>query len=125
MSFRSTVLALSALLLTTNFAAHAQRLPAGIRPEHYRLTLTPDLQAATFSGDETIDVILDAPSKKITLNAAELKFVSVQETHSEVIRVVTKGGGQIEHSGTIPGKLVRQDGYVLPNTAEEQVTLLF
>src|SRR5437879_1172997 len=78
MSFRSTVLALSALLLTTNFAAHAQRLPAGIRPEHYRLTLTPDLKAATFSGDETIDVILDAPSRSVTLNAAEIKFGEVK-----------------------------------------------
>ena len=55
MSFRSTVLILSALLLTTNFAAQAQRLPAGVRPEHYALTLTPDLHAATFSGEETID----------------------------------------------------------------------
>jgi aminopeptidase N len=124
MSFRSTVLAFSALL-TTNLAVQAQRLPAGIRPEHYKLTLTPDLRAATFSGEETIDLILDAPSKTVTLNAAELKFVSVQETHSEVVRVVTKGGAQNEHAGTIPGKLVRQDGYILLHAAEEQATLLF
>jgi aminopeptidase N len=78
MSFRSTVLVLSALLLTANFAAQAQRLPAGIRPEHYRLTLTPDLRAATFSGEETIDLILDAPSKTVTLNAAEIKFGEVK-----------------------------------------------
>ena len=81
MSFRRTVFALSILFLIANFSAGAQRLPAGVRPEHYKLTLTPDLHAATFSGEETIDVILDTPSKKITLNAAELKFVSVQETH--------------------------------------------
>jgi aminopeptidase N/puromycin-sensitive aminopeptidase len=124
MSFRSTVLIISALLLTTNFAAQAQRLPAGVLPEHYALTLTPDLHGATFRGDETIDVFLVAPSKKVTLNAAELKFVSVQETHSEVIRVVTKGG-QNEYARTIPGKLVRQDGYVLLDAAEEQVTFLF
>src|SRR5258708_4114782 len=78
MSFRSTVLALSALLFTTNFAVQAQRLPGGLRPEHYSLTLTPDLRAATFSGEETIDVILDAPSHSVTLNAAEIKFLSVE-----------------------------------------------
>src|ERR1700704_5946870 len=78
MSFRSTVLALSALLLTTNFAAQAQRLPASIRPEHYTLTLTPDLRAATFSGEETIDLTLDAPSRSVTLNAADIKFGEVK-----------------------------------------------
>src|SRR5260370_5825440 len=78
MSFRSIVFVLSALFLTTNFAAQAQRLPAGIRPEHYRLTLTPDLKAATFSGEETIDLILDAPSRSVTLNAAEIKCGTVK-----------------------------------------------
>src|SRR5260370_6709768 len=125
MSFRSTVVALAAFVLPANFAAHAQRLPAGVRPEHYSLTLTPDLHAATFSGEETIDVILDAPSKTITLNAAELKFISVQETHSEGIRVVTKVGGQREFAGTMPAKLVRQDGYPLLSAADEQAKFVF
>jgi aminopeptidase N len=125
MSCRSTVLVLSALLFTTNFAAKAQRLPGGVLPEHYALTLTPDLHAATFSGEETLDVFLVAPSKKITLNAADLKFVSVQETHTPVIRFVTKGGSQVEHSGTMPGKPVRQDGYVILDATEEQVTFVF
>jgi aminopeptidase N/puromycin-sensitive aminopeptidase len=40
--------------------------------------LTPDLQTATFSGEETIDVLLDAPSRSITLNAIEIRFGEVK-----------------------------------------------
>ncbi len=78
MSFRGTVLALSALSLVTTFAAQAQRLPAGVRPEHYRLSLAPDLKAAAFSGEEAIDLTLDAPSRSITLNVADIKFDEVK-----------------------------------------------
>jgi aminopeptidase N/puromycin-sensitive aminopeptidase len=55
----------------------AQRLPGTVRPEHYTLTLTPDLKAATFAGVETIDVTLLQPLDRITLNAAEISFQSV------------------------------------------------
>ena len=78
MSFRNTLLALAALALTATAATQAQRLPGGVHPEAYTLTLTPDLQAATFSGEETIVLTLDAPSTAITLNAAEIKFLSVK-----------------------------------------------
>src|ERR1700733_3131446 len=78
MSVRSAVVAFSILVLTTNFSVQGQRLPAGVHPEHYGLRLTPDLQAATFSGEETIDLALDAPSKSITLNAAEIRFGEVK-----------------------------------------------
>jgi len=61
-------------------AAQAQRLPDGVHPEHYTLALTPDLKAATFSGEETIDVTMDRPAKSITLNAAEIQFLDVSET---------------------------------------------
>ena len=66
------------LFLLATVGAQGQRLPSGVRPEHYSLTITPDLKAATFSGEETIDVVLDAPSKSITLNAAEIKFGEVK-----------------------------------------------
>ena len=75
-----------ALLATfTGFtvAAHAQRLPKSVVPEHYTLALTPDLKAATFAGDETIDVTLSAASKTITLNSAEIAFKSVTATPAQ------------------------------------------
>jgi aminopeptidase N len=55
----------------------AQRLPKTVIPEHYTLTLTPDLVAAKFTGTETIDATLTAPSNTITLNAAEIQFHTV------------------------------------------------
>jgi aminopeptidase N/puromycin-sensitive aminopeptidase len=65
------------LLTATSRNAEAQRLPDSVRPSHYKLTLTPDLNAATFSGDETIEVTLAEPTNAITLNAAEIAFQNV------------------------------------------------
>ena len=64
----------------------AQRLPGGVRPEHYSLTITPDLKAATFAGSETIEVVLDAPTTAITLNAAEIEFSEVRGARHQVER---------------------------------------
>jgi aminopeptidase N/puromycin-sensitive aminopeptidase len=63
--------------------AIAQRLPEGVVPQHYSLVFTPDLDKATFSGDETIEVQLAKPSASITLNAAELQFLSAEITQNQ------------------------------------------
>jgi aminopeptidase N/puromycin-sensitive aminopeptidase len=69
--------ALTCALLVAVAPASAQRLATTVRPEHYALTLAPDLQAATFAGTEVIDVSLAEPASAITLNAAEITFGSV------------------------------------------------
>ncbi len=68
---------IATLLLAFVGYAQAQRLPGSVTPEHYALTLTPDLKAATFAGSETIDIATAKPLADITLNAAEIKFVEV------------------------------------------------
>lgn len=114
-----------AFLFTAFTAIQAQRLPGGVHPEHYSLVLAPDLKTATFKGSETIELILDQPSKTITLNAAEIKFIAVQEAHSGDIDFVTKRGAQNELHGIKHRASVRQDAYVTLDIAKEQVSFVF
>ncbi len=58
--------------------AFAQRLPAGVTPEHYTLWFAPDLEKATFRGREAIEVRLDTPASAVTLHAAEITFGEVE-----------------------------------------------
>src|ERR1700733_3901151 len=94
---------LLAALSIAGTQSYAQRLPQSVHPEHYRLTLTPNLKDATFSGSEQIDVLLDQPSDSITLNAAEIKFESV--------------------TARVNGKDLKAD--VTEDTAKEQATFNF
>jgi aminopeptidase N/puromycin-sensitive aminopeptidase len=69
-----------AVLLSGINQAAAQRLSSNVLPSHYTLTLAPDLQAATYTGEETIDLTLAQPTKEITLNAIEIAFQFVTIT---------------------------------------------
>ena len=69
---------MSAVLLAV--PAFAQRLPAGVTPEHYTLWFAPDLANATFQGRETIRVQVAKPTTTVTLHAAEIAFASVTVT---------------------------------------------
>src|SRR5258708_4579209 len=60
--------------------AVAQRLPEIARPENYKLTFTPDLEKATFEGDETITIKVLKPTSQITLNAVDIDFHDVTIT---------------------------------------------
>ena len=93
------VLALASCLFAAARPVSAQRLPTNVKPQHYTLHLTPDIAAASFTGSETLDVTLAAPSASIVLNSAELKISSV-----------TSGG---------------QTGTVTYDPANEQATFTF
>ena len=58
-------------------AAAAQRLPETATPENYKLFFAPNLDKATFDGDETISVRVLKPTTEITLNSAEIDFHTV------------------------------------------------
>jgi len=75
-----SAVAFALLLIAFTPQDHAQRLPDTVVPEHYQLILTPDLKNATFSGSESIDVLLKSSTDTITLNSAEIAFQSVSAT---------------------------------------------
>ena len=71
------ILAVLAFALTTLSLAAAQRLPEVAVPESYKLSFTPDLDKATFEGDETISIRVLKPTSQITLNAVDIEFHEV------------------------------------------------
>jgi aminopeptidase N len=75
------------LLVCLPLMAGAQRLPYGVTPKHYTLSFTPDLQKATFSGEETIDVEVNQTGGSITLNAIELEFQEATITQDSKTQV--------------------------------------
>ena len=67
------------------------RLPSAVTPDRYDLTLTPDLSAFTFTGEEWVAVKVHQATSEVVLNALELEIDSA---------VVERGGksltGRIE-----------------------------
>ena len=57
-----------------SLACAAQRLPGDALPLSYKITLTPYLPTATFTGEETIGLRIPRATKTITLNSAEIEF---------------------------------------------------
>ncbi|MFM7093391.1 MAG: M1 family metallopeptidase, partial [Actinomycetota bacterium] len=83
----------------TDTAAHLAspyRLPRHITPKRYDLELTPDLAAATFTGEVVITLQVHAAGNVIVLNAKELGINAVRvdgapaqfELHAETERLV-------------------------------------
>src|SRR3984893_11395206 len=88
------ILASLTLALTTIPMAVAQRLPEVAAPENYKLTFTPNLEKATFEGDETISLRVLKPTSEITLNADDIDFHDVTVT----------SGGNTQKATVTPAK---------------------
>ncbi len=56
------------------------RLPPNVRPTAYRLTLTPDLENFTFTGQVSIDLQVSEETGRVLLNAAELEITAASIT---------------------------------------------
>src|SRR5712664_420348 len=55
-----------------SFDATPGKLPKTVAPLHYALDLTPDLDKLTFSGSESVDIEVTAPTERLVLNAGEM-----------------------------------------------------
>ncbi len=88
------ILAVITFALAALSLAAAQRLPEVAVPENYKLTFTPDLDKATFEGDETISIRVLKPTPEITLNSAEIDFHEVTIT----------SGGSTQKANVTPEK---------------------
>jgi aminopeptidase N/puromycin-sensitive aminopeptidase len=97
----------AAITIAATLTSHAQRLPSTVRPQHYSLTLTPDLKAATFTGSEVIDVTLADPTSSITLNAHDLAFqsVKIEAAGKDQTATVTLDKEKQQATFTVPDQL--------------------
>ena len=73
---KRAVIAVSVLFVS--LGASAARLPQSVIPNHYAITIAPDLVAETYRGDEAIDVDVKEPVSSITMHAIDLDFRDVQ-----------------------------------------------
>lgn len=78
--FRRQPLALACLMAFSALGAASERdvLPAGASPDHYQLTIDPDVASASFRGDMTLQFHADQALPALQLNAIDLTVVQAQ-----------------------------------------------
>ena len=55
-------------------------LPTNVRPSAYDLTLQPDLESFTFSGEVAIDITVHEATSEIVMNADEIEIQEARLT---------------------------------------------
>ncbi len=75
------------------------RLPTTVVPTRYDIRLEPDLDAATFAGEETITVTVREPVTEVVLSVAELVIRSVA--------IESSGGVVVQGSVALEGEAER------------------
>ena len=83
---------------TTEERQASHRLPRTVEPRRYELVISPDLDRATFRGEEQIDVVVHEATEEIVLNALELT-VEWAELVSETGSVLSGNVRLDEESG--------------------------
>ncbi|MCG2584012.1 M1 family metallopeptidase [Massilia sp. TS11] len=58
--------------------ATPSQLPGGVRPEHYALLLKPDAKALRFAAEADIRLVVERPTRSITLHALDLEIGAVR-----------------------------------------------
>ena len=87
-------LSLAASLLASSAFAAPGRLPTGVTPLSYAITVEPDAQKLTFTGSETIAIQVTRPTRTITLNAADIAISSVKLNGTIAATVTTSADAQ-------------------------------
>jgi puromycin-sensitive aminopeptidase len=67
--------------------ASTHRLPYTVEPQHYDLTLTPDLTTATFAGEEKVHLLVHEAVSEVRLNTAELDIHEAELVSDEGVRL--------------------------------------
>src|SRR5262249_6398672 len=81
MRIQSSLVAIAAVLLAVSatsaeplysFDSTPGKLPKSVVPTHYAIKLTPDLQALTITGSETVDIDVLESASRVVLNAVNI-----------------------------------------------------
>ena len=110
--------AVAAALLMSSMAFSGERvvLPADVTPDHYRIEITPNAAALTFTGKVGIDITVHAPTSSIVLNSADIVIDRAALAGGPAVSAITyQKGSQTATfrlaSGLAPGSYTLQLAY--------------